>query len=143
MKINTRVEATSVVKVDKINKVNKINNDLRKIIKQRRLMAGLTLCEVSARSGVSVSYLGRIERGDRYPSAAVLRRIAGPLGADEIELLTFAGFLSPQSSSKAGNPKGGQLDSYVALMLSQEPPKVQRAALMVVSMLKYISEDNV
>jgi transcriptional regulator with XRE-family HTH domain len=125
--------------------VVKINNDLRKIIKQRRLMAGLTLCEVSAKSGVSVSYLGRIERGDRYPSAAILRRIAEPLGADEIELLTFAGFLSPQSSKGDDNQnsKSGQLDSYVALMLSQEPAKVQRAALMVVSMLKYISEDNV
>lgn len=121
----------------------KINNDLRKMLKQRRLMAGLTLGEVSARSGVSVSYLGRIERGDRYPSAAILRRIAEPLGADEIELLTFAGFLSPQPSSGSENPRSGQLDSYVALMLSQEPPKVQRAALMVISMLKYIAEDNV
>ena len=138
MKINTRVEATRVVKVDKVNKVN---NDLRKIIKQRRLMAGLTLCEVSARSGVSVSYLGRIERGDRYPSAAILRRIAEPLGSDEIELLTFAGFLSPQSSANVENHKGAQLDSHVASMLAQEPVKVQRAALMVISMLKYIAED--
>jgi len=55
----------------------------------------LTLAELAALSGVSVSYLGRIERGERFPSAHILRRIAQPLGYGEAELLKLAGYLSP------------------------------------------------
>jgi len=46
-------------------------------------------------AGVSASHLGRIERGERFPSGSVLRRIAGPLGFEEDELFTLAGYLCP------------------------------------------------
>jgi transcriptional regulator with XRE-family HTH domain len=72
----------------------KLNNDLGKILKQRRVMVPLTLRELAVTSGVSSSHLGRIERGERFPSAHILRRIAKPLGCEETELLTLAGYLS-------------------------------------------------
>jgi len=50
-------------------------NDLGKTLKQRRVMTSLTLHELSARSGVASSHLGRIERGERFPQAATLRRL--------------------------------------------------------------------
>ena len=73
------------------------NSDLGKIIKQQRIKVPLTLQELAAESRVSSSHLGRIERGERFPSARILRKIAKPLGFDEDELFTLAGFLSPQN----------------------------------------------
>ena len=70
-------------------------NDLGKMLKQRRLMIPLTLVELAASSGVSSSYLGRIENGQRFPSAYILRKLAKPLGFEESELFSRAGFLSP------------------------------------------------
>ena len=71
-------------------------NELGKIIKQQRLSIPLTLQELTAKSGVSSSHLGRIERGERFPSAHVLRKIARPLGFEENELFTLANYLPPQ-----------------------------------------------
>ncbi len=119
------------------------NSDLGKIIKQQRITVPLTLQELSAVSGVSSSHLGRIERGERFPSARILRRIARPLGFDEDELFTLAGFLSPQSSEVAENGSAyatrRQLDPYVAKMLAEEPVEVQRAAIGFLSLLKSIA----
>jgi transcriptional regulator with XRE-family HTH domain len=119
------------------------NSDLGKIIKQQRITVPLTLQELAAISGVSSSHLGRIERGERFPSARILRRIARPLGFDEDELFTLAGFLSPQSSEVAEDGSAyatrRQLDPYVAKMLAEEPVEVQRAAIGFLSLLKSIA----
>ena len=95
-------------------------NELGKILKQRRLMIPMTLLDLARATGISSSHLGRIERGDRFPSATVLRKIAKPLGFGEDELFTLAGFMSPQLSKEVERPTG-QLDPYVASLLSQEP----------------------
>jgi len=114
--------------------------NLGKMIKQRRLMMELTLYQLSVMSGVSESHLGRIEKGERFPSARVLRKIAKPLHFGEGELLTFAGYLSPQPSNTVESASERQLDPHVARVLSQEPLEVQRAILGILSMLKYIAK---
>ena len=113
-------------------------NELGKIIKQQRLMRELTLQELAHATGVSISHLGRIERGQRFPSARILRNIAKPLGFEETELFTLADYLSPQPSS-AEMPVG-QLDPYVARVLSGEPLEVQRAVIGILSILKSIAK---
>lgn len=80
-------------------------NDLGKILKQRRLTTPLTLQKLSAESGVSVSHLNRIERGERFPSARILRRLAQPLGFEETELFSLAGYLSSKPFN--AEPSGG------------------------------------
>ena len=115
------------------------NNDLGKILKQQRITIPLTLQELAKASNVSSSHLGRIERGERFPSARILRKIAKPLGFDEDELFTLAGFLSPQSSGVAEEGigyAGRQLDPYVAKMLGEEPVEVQRAVIGILSLIK-------
>jgi len=118
------------------------SNDLGRILKQQRITIPLTLQELAAETGVSSSHLGRIERGERFPSARILRKIAKPLNFDEDELFTLAGFLSPQTSGttedsvRYGNR---QLDPYVARMLSDEPAEVQRALIGILSLLKSIA----
>jgi transcriptional regulator with XRE-family HTH domain len=119
------------------------NNDLGRIIKQQRITVPLTLQELAAVSGVSSSHLGRIERGERFPSARILRKIAKPLGFDEDELFTLAGFLSPQTADLAEESgsryTARQLDPYVAKMLAEEPVEVQRAVIGILSLLKSIA----
>ena len=75
------------------------SSDFGKVLKRLRLMIPLTLQELAAKSGVSASHLARIERGERFPSARILRKIAKPLELDESQLLTFAGYLSLPSPS--------------------------------------------
>jgi len=110
-------------------------NDLGKILKQRRVVIPLTLQELARAAGVSPSHLGRIERGNRFPSARILRKIAKPLGFDENELFGLAGYLT-QPSTEAETPSVGRLDPYVAAVLSQEPLDVQRAVVTILSILK-------
>jgi len=114
-----------------------LGNDLGRILKQRRVIASLTALELAHQSGVSPSYVGRVERGERFPSARVLRKIARPLGIDETELFTLAGYLSPESRTGAeSKAQLGQLDPYVAQALSQEPVEVQRAVITILSVMK-------
>ena len=116
-------------------------NDLGKMLKQRRVMIPLTLVELAATSGVSVTHLGRIEKGERFPSAHILRKIAKPLGFEESELFSRAGFLSPAAESQ-GEHNFGQLDPYVAGILSQEPVEVQRTVIGILSILKSVAVGN-
>jgi len=115
---------------------------LGKIIKQQRILAQLTLRELAGKSDVSSSHLGRVEAGERFPSARILHRIAGPLGFDESELFALAGYLSIQSLAVAETATGsniGQLDPIVANMLRQEPIEVQRAVIGLLTMVKSIA----
>jgi len=117
------------------------SNEFAKTLKQRRLMIPLTLREMAARSGVSASHLGRVERGDRFPSAHILRKIAKPLDLDESLLMTMAGYLPPQPSSETGEEhrifKG--LDPYVAKVLSEEPVQVQHTVVALLTILKSVA----
>ena len=121
------------------------NADLGKIIKQQRVTTPLTLQELAEESGVSSSHLGRIERGERFPSARILRKIAKPLGFNEDELFTLAGFLSPQGSGveeKSSGYSSRQLDPYVARMLAEETPEIQRSVIGILSLLKSIAKGS-
>lgn len=121
-----------------------MNNNLGRILKQRRMTVPLTLRELSATSGVSASHLGRIERGERFPSARVLRKLAPPLDSDESELLTLAGYLSPKPSAEAETPPGAeQVDPYVASVLSKEPVRIQLAVISILTILKSIAKASV
>lgn len=117
-------------------------NHLGETIRRQRLFKPLTQHELAAMAGVSPSHLGRIERGERFPSARVLRRIAKPLGFGEDELFTLAGYLSSQTPGVPGADQehaGGQVDPYVAGVLAMEPIEVQRAVIAILTMLKVLA----
>ena len=119
---------------------NKCN--LGRIIKQRRITIPLTLDQLAASSGVSTSHLGRIEKGERFPSARVLSRITCPLGFNEGELFALAGYLSPadsMSSETIAFSNEGQLDPLIEAVLRREPAEVQRAAIVILTILKSIA----
>ncbi len=118
-------------------------NGLGKIIKQQRITIPLTLQELAAKSGVSSSHLGRIERGERFPSAHILRKIATPLDFEEDELFTLAGYLSLQPhriAEETSSYNGRRMDPYVARVLAQEPVDMQRAVIGILTILKSIAK---
>jgi transcriptional regulator with XRE-family HTH domain len=122
------------------------SNNLGKLLKTRRLMMGHTLSELAALSDVSVSHIARIERGERFPSAAILKRISKPLGFSEVELFTIAGLLPPVSPTTAQNgtlDTTGNLDAYVASILASEPVSRQRAIIGIFNIIKAISDEPV
>ena len=115
---------------------------LGEIIRQQRVTMPLTLQELADQAHGSPSHLGRIERGERFPSARILRKIAKPLGFEEDEIFTLAGYLSPQPGSISEEQpiySIGRLDPYVSKVLSQEPIEVQHAVIGILSMLKSIA----
>jgi transcriptional regulator with XRE-family HTH domain len=111
-------------------------NNLGRMLKQRRLMIPLTLNNLEEAANVSASHLGRIERGERFPSARILRRLAGPLQMEETELMSLAGYLSPEPATVSDNVRYRQLDPYVSMVLAQESAEVQRAVVAVLTILK-------
>jgi len=121
-------------------------NGLGRILRQRRQMVPFTLRELATVSRISPSHLGRVERGDRFPSATILRKVAGPLGFAESELLCLAGYLSRHSSDSEpeyGSYSTERLDPYVAKMLSQEPSDIQRTVIGILSILKSVARGTI
>ena len=116
------------------------------IIKRQRVIVPLTLQELADRSGVSSSHLGRIERGERFPSGRILQKIAKPLGFDENELFMLAGYLSHGAPTEAESHKSHYnnkgLDPYVAKVLAQEPAEIQRAVIGILNILKSLSRNT-
>ncbi|MFC2015284.1 helix-turn-helix domain-containing protein [Chloroflexota bacterium] len=119
------------------------NSNLGNILKRQRLMTPLTLRELAKASGISPSHLGRIERGERFPSASVLKRISQPLGFEESELFFLAGYLSPIQGGieeEKASYTNGRLDPHVSSLLGAEPVEVQRAAIGILTILKSIAK---
>ena len=116
------------------------NEHVGRLIKQYRVMSELTVRQLSETSRVSPSHLSRIERGERFPSAHILSKIAQPLGLTEGELFTYAGYLSPQSqTTPEGKTDIRKLDPYVARMLSEEPVEVQHTVMAILNILKSVA----
>ncbi len=113
-----------------------MTNTIGELIRSKRTSLSKTVTKISNETGISQAHLGRIERGERLPSAKVLRKLAGPLGFSETELFTLAGFLSSKPDDQPGLTRPSGLDPFVAASLAAEPPEVQRAVLGILSLLK-------
>jgi transcriptional regulator with XRE-family HTH domain len=115
-----------------------------KMLRLRRQAIPLTLQELAERSGISTSHIGRIERGERFPSAKVLLKLACHLQYDENELFTLAGYLtsadSPNLHGDLAKPSR-QLDPQVARVLAAETPEIQRAVISLLPALKTAARD--
>ncbi len=114
-------------------------------IKRQRVMIPLTLWDLANLSGVSTSHIARIERGERFPSARILRKIAKPIGFDESELFMLAGYFSRGAHTEANESYESYyyegLDPYVAKVLAQESTETQRTVIGILNILKSISRN--
>lgn len=118
------------------------NKNIGELIKRQRSALLLTASKVAKEAGLSQSHLGRIERGERFPSAGTLRKIAKPLGFAEEELFMLAGFFSDKRSSEEPQRYNPGLDASVAAALAQEPVHVQRSVIGILSILKSLNKAN-
>ncbi|HXX59392.1 MAG TPA: helix-turn-helix transcriptional regulator [Dehalococcoidales bacterium] len=120
------------------------NASIGKILKRQRMNIPLTLQELSRKTGISPSHIGRIERGQRFPSAKVLIKLAKPLGYDENELFTLAGYLNRAGMDDGiGGNMCARVDPLVLRMLSQEPLEVQRNVVNILNILKSLSKTRI
>jgi XRE family transcriptional regulator, regulator of sulfur utilization len=77
---------------------------LHERLKEMRRARDLTLKELAARSGLSVSYLSDLERGRTTPPLPTLEMLAGALDITVLDLLTGVDFAGEQTD--AGLPPG-------------------------------------
>ena len=114
-------------------------DEIGRIIEERRLLIPLTRSEIAAKTGISPSYIFRLEKGERLPSARTLRKIAKALDLNELELFIRAGYLSPQDSDSASKTTAG-LDPYIGMVLASEPVEVQCTVIGILSILKSMAK---
>jgi transcriptional regulator with XRE-family HTH domain len=94
-------------------------------IRVYRSWLGLSTKQVAAKSGVSSSYLSKIENGRSSPSLRILERIAGALNAPISDLISDVS--SPLSSDSA--PQAAQGTSPTAKLRPSVVRKGERAVL--------------
>jgi len=99
--------------------------NLGNVIKNQRNRLGITLGYLSIKSGVSASYLSRIEKAQRYPSAHILRKIVEPLGLDETELFNLAGYL-PGERDKSPDLEKHKLQAELDVLLNRVTADINR-----------------
>ena len=124
-----------------ISDVNK--DEIGTLIKQQRIFLGFTRAELGKKAGLSPSVICRVERGERFPTARTLHKLAKVLDISEVELFIRADYLSePESNKKIEeDTQIMKLDPRVIFELSKEPVKTQRAVLTLLKMLRSIATD--
>ncbi|MBV9683074.1 MAG: helix-turn-helix domain-containing protein [Solirubrobacterales bacterium] len=96
------------------------------LLRAQRLAKGLSLRELSARTGVSNAYLSGIERGLHEPSLSVLRAIASALETPLGPMLVRAGVLD--DGEQTDRPR----DTETAIEGDPALSEAQRFALLSV-----------
>jgi transcriptional regulator with XRE-family HTH domain len=68
-----------------------VSCDFGKYIKQLREAKGLMIKDIAARSGISESYIYRLENGERkVPSVVIIEKLAVALGVPASQLFNIA-----------------------------------------------------
>lgn len=102
---------------------------LGSLLRAERLANGLSLRELSARTGVSNAYLSELERGLHEPSLSVLRAIATALDTPLGPLLVRAGVLE---KGDEGPLRSHVWDTEAAIERDPALSEPQRMALLSV-----------
>ncbi|PZT51982.1 helix-turn-helix domain-containing protein [Paenibacillus silvae] len=103
-----------------------MSNELGALIKKARDLKGLTLIDVSKKSGISIAQLSRIETGKRgAPKPDTLKKISIALDISFSELMIVAGHINDNDSLKEIDRFNEKIDlnnkiKHVAAMLTDE-----------------------
>ena len=88
-------------------------------IKRFRINSGLSQEEMAEKAGISVPYLGAIERGEKWPSPATFAGIAQGLGVEPCDLM------KPESASSQELKKITQkLINDITVLVNQSAKKM-------------------
>src|SRR5436305_11363590 len=99
------------------------------LLRAQRLAKGLSLRELSTRTGVSNAYLSELERGLHEPSLSVLLAIASALDTALSEILVQAGVLD---DGGRGTHRPDARDTEAAIARDPDLTAPQRFALLSV-----------
>ena len=91
-------------------------------IRDERKKKGYTLAQVAAETGYSVGYLSQLERNQKEPSLAALRKIANCLGCSEVWLIM--GTEHETSLSPAPDEESTHSPGYILRRDSRVPMKL-------------------
>ena len=105
------------------------DDDLRIAYRVRaaRLARGLTLAQVSVRSGVSVGHLSRLENAERLPTVRVLMQLAQALGVSLSDLVGESASESEVYVSRASDRNAPGTDEKSLVPLSDPQSLVLQA----------------
>ena len=120
-------------------KVAKGGNKLGRYLKTLRQDMGISQYKLAAITGLSVSHICRLEKGNRLPSGTMIVALAGTLGVAEKELLAMAGYITPEpgpGSAGAITSAEAKVDPLVVAALAQHKPDVQRQVIEILQALK-------
>jgi SOS regulatory protein LexA len=82
-------------------------------LKQLRKEKGLTIRDLTKKTGVSNAYISQMETGKRgIPTPEILRKIHEPLGVGYDELMVKAGYITPETRSELLPETIQAMDSY-------------------------------
>lgn len=103
-------------------------------LREIRLHMGLTQEQVGEAVGLSYSYIGRIERGQKNISLQTLSKIATVLGVSESEFFVYAG--QPQLTT----PKDIEIKEILTVLNRQDPKTLSKAKNILIETLKQLSD---
>lgn len=109
---------------DKVSDIGKLVGDRIKLL---RLEQGLTQEDVADKAGIDASHLGRLERGERNPSLAVVEKVIYALGITFEDLFKY--ILPP--NEKNDNRSLGLIMNKLTALSKQE----QKLVLIILNAL--------
>ncbi len=103
-----------------------LGNHLGDYLREQRVLAKLSVRQLSAIAGVSNPYLSQIERGVKRPSADILQQIAKGLSISAETLYVQAGLLDPKdAAAEAGATTRAAIRSDPALTTRQRQTLIE------------------
>lgn len=106
-----------------------LNEDMLHNLRLLRVQAGMTLEQLALQSGLTRSYLSKVERGLSNPSIGAAMTIARALGIGVEQLFGQPSQEDPISVVRAKNGKAGDPRDYLS-MVAGGPDRVMRAFVL-------------
>ncbi len=104
--------------------------DMTLNLKFLRVQSGMTLEQLAADSGLTRSYLSKLERGLSSPSIGSALKIAEALGTSLDRLYGQQDDKDPVAIVRAENGKPGDATTYLSLVAGLAPDRIMRAFIV-------------
>jgi len=109
--------------MDKNKRGEALKSLLSRNIRLYRVHSGLSQAELAEKAGISIPYLGAVERGDKWPSPTTLAALAFSLGHEPYALLLPEG-----RSSQEIKKFIGKLEKDISALVNQSVKALYNSA---------------
>ena len=105
-------------------------NEMTLNLKFLRVQTGMTLEQLSQDSGLTRSYLSKVERGLSSPSIGTAIKIADALGTTLDKLYGQQDEDGPLTITRAKNGRAGEENTHLSLIAGLSPDRIMRAFIV-------------